>query len=65
MIKTEREIEVFFDFIVSYGIATEEEIDLVKGITGDSYEEVLNSILYYRTGYRSMKQYFESEGIEE
>ena len=57
---TDREEEIF-DFITGYGIATEEEIDLVKNITGDSYEEVLNSILYYRTDYRSIEQCYEGD----
>lgn len=60
---TDRE-EKIFDFLVEYDIATAEEIDLVEGIAGGSYEEVLNSILYYRTGFRSIEQYCESEGIE-
>lgn len=60
---TDRE-EKIYDFITEYGIATGEEIDLVKNIAGGSYEEVLNSILYYRTGYRNIEQYYESEGIE-
>lgn len=53
-----------YDFITEYEIATDEEIDLVQGIMGGSYEEVLNSILCYRTGFRNIEQYCESEGIE-
>jgi hypothetical protein len=61
---TDREVKIF-NFITGYGIATAEEIDLVKDIAGGSYEEVLNSILYCITGYRNIEQYCESEGIEE
>ena len=43
-----------------YGIATEEEIDLVTNINGYS-EETLNDILYARTGYRDIEQYEEAE----
>lgn len=61
---TDRE-EKIYKFIKAYEIATSSEIDLVYDIVGGSYEEVLNSILYYRTGYRNIEQYCESEGIEE
>lgn len=61
---TNRE-EKIYKFIEAYEIATSSEIDLVYDIVGGSYEEVLNSILYCRTGYRNIEQYCESEGIEE
>ena len=51
----------FFDFLVEYGIATEEEIRLVTAINGYN-EETLNDILYVRTGNRSVEQFL--EGIE-
>lgn len=57
--------EIIYYFLVDNGIATDEEINLVYNIMGGSYEEVLNSILYCRTGYRNIEQYCESEGIEE
>ena len=46
----------FFDFLVEYGIATEEEIRLVTAINGYN-EETLNDILYARTGNRSVEQF--------
>ena len=48
----------FFDFLVEYGIATEEEIRLVTSINGYN-EETLNDILYVRTGNRSIEQFLE------
>ena len=48
----------FFDFLVEYGIATEEEILLVSKINGYN-EETLNDILYVRTGNRSIEQFLE------
>ena len=48
----------FFDFLVEYGIATEEEILLVSKINGYN-EETLNDILYVRTGNRSAEQFLE------
>ena len=49
--------------IVEYGIATEQEIDLVTDICGYN-EKVLNDIIFARTGYRDIEQYEESEGID-
>lgn len=46
----------FFDFLVEYGIATEDEIRLVTDINGYN-EETLNDILYARTGNRSVEQF--------
>lgn len=46
--------------IVEYGIATDSEIDLVTDINGNSIE-ILNNIIYARTGYRDIESYEESE----
>ena len=59
--KQEKEIKTmtndeFFDFLVEYGIATEDEIRLVTDINGYN-EETLNDILYARTGNRSIEQF--------
>ena len=48
----------FFDFLVEYGIATEEEILLVSKLNGYN-EKTLNDILYVRTGNRSVEQFLE------
>ena len=51
----------FYDFLVEYGIATEDELDPVTiryGFTIDTFERVL----YYREGYETMEQYL---GIED
>jgi len=42
--------------LIAHGIATENEIALVTSINGHT-EETLESILYSRTGYRSLVQY--------
>ena len=55
----EKEQELW-DFLVDYGIATEKEIGLVCSINGTNLDS-LESILYSRTGYRSLEQYTESE----
>ena len=51
-------MEEYFDFLVDYGIATQKEIALVTSINGTN-EETFNSILFSRTGYRTLKQYKE------
>ena len=47
-----------WDLLLDEGFATEEEMRLVCNINGTNIES-LNSILYSRSGYRSMKQYKE------
>lgn len=44
------ELLEIWDFISDKQIATEDELDLVTGIDGLT-KEVLNDIIYYRTGY--------------
>ena len=55
------DLDVLYDILTEYSIATSDEIDLVTYIIGnnkDSYEK----ILYVRTGYRSFEQFLEAEG---
>jgi hypothetical protein len=49
-----------YDTLINDGIATEEEVRLVATINGDSVE-TYESILYARTGYRSLEQYQEED----
>ena len=46
------------ELLLTYGIATEDEIELVEGINGSS-EETYNDILFVRTGYRDFEQFLE------
>lgn len=41
-----------------YGVATDNEIDLVTDINGYN-EETMEDILYVRTGYRTFEQFLE------
>tara|TARA_R100000781_G_scaffold54961_1_gene35846 strand:- start:868 stop:1077 length:210 start_codon:yes stop_codon:yes gene_type:complete len=61
-IKTIQELALdwFFDQLVENGIATKNEIKLVILINGYN-QDALDSILYARTGYRSLSQYEEHE----
>lgn len=46
------------DILVEYGIATEEEVELVTNINGYN-RETMEDILYARTGYRTFDQYLD------
>tara|TARA_R110002020_G_scaffold28130_2_gene89878 strand:+ start:209 stop:376 length:168 start_codon:yes stop_codon:yes gene_type:complete len=50
------DLNKFFDKLIEYGIATEEEIKLVTNINGWNLES-FNDILYSRTGFRTLEQY--------
>ena len=54
--------DIVWDYLLEGSIATEEELRLVTSINGYN-EDSLNSILYCRTGYRSMEQIEECEGV--
>lgn len=56
---TEEMIRVY-DEIVTYGIATEEEINLCLNMNGVSMG-VLNMIINIRTGYRDIDQFISAE----
>lgn len=55
--------EAMWDFLLDYGIATDDEIQLVTTINGYN-ESTLEDILYARTGYSDFDQYKE-ESLEE
>ena len=57
-----REEEKKYDTIVEYSVATEAELDLVKCIVSGSWTEIIDDIIYARTGYRSFEQWAEEEG---
>lgn len=52
------ELNEFWDILVEYEIATEEELKLICGINGFN-KGSLNDVLYYKTGYRDLNQYKE------
>ena len=60
----DKDTEELYDYLVDYGIATEEEIGLVCSINGTNLDS-LESILYSRSGYRSLEQIKEMEGEDE
>ena len=60
MYREKNPLDDYFDLLVEYGIATEEEIKLVITINGYT-GETLNDILFARTGYRNWEQFAEAE----
>ena len=59
-----KEEEELYDYLVEYEIANEKEIGLVCSINGTNLES-LESILYSRSGYRSLEQIREMEEDDE
>lgn len=60
----EKEIRMY-DYVVELGLATAEELNLVKNIKGGTWEEVINAVVDVRTGYKTLDQYIECEMEEE
>lgn len=55
----------YYDFMVDSAIATADELNLARNLVSGSWLDVLNAVLYIRTGYRNFEQYFEGENEEE
>jgi hypothetical protein len=55
----------YYDFMVDAMIATSEELNLARNLISGSWTDVLNAVLYVRTGYHNFEQYFEAENEEE
>ena len=53
-------ISELWDNIIDYDIATENELQLITTIMGYN-EDVLNSVIYTRTGYHNWEQFATSE----
>jgi len=53
------DIEEAWDILISYNVATEEELKLIVCINGYNLQ-TLNDVLFARTGYRDINQFLES-----
>ena len=56
---------VMYDQLVDMGIATTDELNLARNLMAGEWMEVLNAVLFIRTGYRTMAQMMEAEEEEE
>ena len=52
---------IMYDQLVDMGIATTDELNLARNLMSGEWMEVLNAVLFVRTGYRSMEQMLEAE----
>ena len=51
---------ITYDEIVEYGVATSDELNLVRLILDGSWTHIFNAVVYARTGYRTWSQYLEA-----
>lgn len=51
-------VNEIWNMIVEYGIATDEELQLLTCINGYT-EEALNDVIYVRTGFHDIEQFLE------
>ena len=61
---TDRETYIY-DTRVELEIATTEESSLVRAVASGSWEDILNGILFARTGYRTLEQFFDEDEEQE
>ena len=52
---------IMYDQLVDMGIATTDELNLARNLMAGEWMEVLNAVLFVRTGYRTMEQMMEAE----
>lgn len=53
-----------YDYMVESEIATAEELNLAINLVGGRWKDVIEQVLYIRTGYRTLEQMFEAEEEE-
>lgn len=60
---TEKESKMY-DTILDFGIASCDAINLVRCICAGSWEEILNKIVYARTGYKTLDDFLIADADE-
>lgn len=50
-----------YDQIIEFGIATPEELNLVKNIMCGTWNSVIDMVCSVRTGYKTFEQWLENE----
>ena len=53
-----------YDYLVETDIATPAELNLSYNLIGGRWIDVLNAVLYIRTGYKDLDAYMEAEDEE-
>ena len=51
----DRTINEVWDLLIEYGVATQEELELITCINGYNID-TLNDVIYARTGYQDIEQ---------
>lgn len=57
------DLDDIYNYLIDYGIATKEQMELITGVYGYS-EDVFNDIIYYKTAYHDIEQLLECEDYE-
>lgn len=52
---------ILYDQMVEWGIATADEMNLVRNLLDGSWEEILKKICYVRTGYNDLNDFLQAE----
>ena len=52
---------IMYDQMVEWGIATAEEMNLVRNLLDGSWEDILKKICYARTGYHDLNDFLQAE----
>ena len=56
----DNKLDLIWDCIILYGIASEETLQIITSINGYN-EKTLNDVIYVVTGYHDIKQFEDSE----
>lgn len=56
---------ILYDQMVELGIATADEMNLVRNLLDGSWEEILKKICYVRTGYNDLNDFLQAEIFSE
>ena len=51
----DKKVDEVWDLLIEYGVATQEELELITCINGYNID-TLNDVIYARTGYRDIEQ---------
>ena len=51
----DKKVDEVWDLLIEYGVATQEELELITCINGYNMN-TMNSVIYARTGYQNIEQ---------